>query len=171
MQPSNAEILRAVVANLEEVIIPELQTSHAKSAGACARMLLNLVCNRLEREAPLLCDDSAEKRAVLTELAATIDRTPAAASCAPLPALAADVREYLAATPHTGTHIGIEELTVENDELKGLIERAVTTLYEHRDDLGTDAYTALNQPIRTQLRAQVDRELLLSGPALDGPPF
>jgi hypothetical protein len=171
VQPSNVEILRAVVANLEEVIIPELKTSHAKSAGACARMLLNLVGNRLEREGPLLCEDSAEKRAVLAELATTIDRTPAAASRASLAALAADVREHLAAMPHTDTYIGIEELTGENDSLQGLIERAVTALYEQRDHLGADTYSALSQPIRTQLRSQIDRELSLSDPALDGPPF
>jgi hypothetical protein len=165
MQPSSVQLLRAVVANLEELVIPQLEGDHARSAAECARMVVNHVILRLEGEGEVLGTDNAEKRLLLAGLATTLEagRTTAGAD------LAAMVRSELEALPATMSYVSMDRLTMENDTLKEVLEQVIIALHEAAQALGR--VEGMRSEIRAQLRAQLDRETSLVVPAMDRPPF
>jgi hypothetical protein len=148
VRPTSAQILRGVVANLEELIVPQLEGPHAQSAGANAVMLLEHVILRLESEGEALAADNGEKRALLGSLG----DVPA-----PLEDAAREVSRRLADTPEIGTYASIAALTEENEQLKSVLDDWLVAIHgaPELDEAETDRFRA---PIRTQLRAQVDRE-------------
>ncbi len=166
MQPTITEILRAIVANLEELILPQLEGDHAQSAGYCARMLLNHLIQRIRKEGPLLCADSREKREMLKSLSEVIETGLKGGDHPGLRALSIEVREGLERIPYTQRYVSIEELTAENDSLKTLVEAVIRVLHEHRDRLDTEVYDRLIESVRGQLRAQLCRELSLAQSAV-----
>lgn len=158
MRPTSAQILRAVVTNLEELVLPQLQGPHARSAAANAVMLLEHVILRLESEGEALGADNGEKRNLLGSL----DEVPAS-----LHDGAREVMQRLADTPETGGYASIESLTEENERLKSILDDWLTAIHA-ADDLAEEETRRLRAPIRAQLRAQVDREARLVVPiALD----
>lgn len=150
MNPSAQEVLRSCVQNLEELVAPELQSPHAKSAMMCVRMLLNHVILRLDLEGQALAVDSAEKRELLSALVA--DRSVS-------DGLAEEIATMLGETEPAFTPI--DELTARNEAWKKLIEKVL-----HNAGDG-----ALRLRVRSQLVAQVARENAFCAPALDGPMF
>lgn len=150
MNPSTQDILRGCVENLEELVMPEVTSPHAKSALLCVRMLINHAIVRIEAEGEWLAADCREKRKALSALA----------QAGELPApLAAEV-EALAADPEPG-HTPVAVLTSRDDGWKRLFERA----------LAGDLSPAARAALRAQLAAQIQRENQCCAPVLDGPMF
>ena len=150
MNPSTQDILRGCVENLEELVMPEVTSPHARSALMCVRMLINHAIVRIEAEGEWLAADCREKRELLSALA----------KAGELPAsLAAEV-ETLAADAEPA-HTPIAVLTSRDDAWKRLFERAL------EGDLSPAARAAL----RTQLAAQIQCENQCCAPVLDGPMF
>jgi hypothetical protein len=168
MQPTSADILRAVVANLEELVLPQLEGDHARSAGECARMLVNHVILRLEAEGEVLAVDNAEKRTVLLGLARDLSAERVTPDIADL---AAAIERGVAACPDVGEYRSVAALTAENDALKALMDVAVRRLHDARSELDESRAAALRAALRVQLRAQIDREASLVAPAMDRAPF
>lgn len=159
MQPTCIQIIRAIGLNLEEIILPALDQSHAKSAAVAARGLLEHVALRLEKEGRHLIEDNQEKRQLLAGLADKIENTNSLAQIGGLAELALQLREGANSTPQLAQYVSIDELTAENDALKGLLEGAIVALYKHHGDVDSASFEALRQSIRKQLRAQLDREV------------
>lgn len=154
MRPTSAQILRGVVANLEELVLPQLEGPHAQSAAANAVMLLEHVILRLESEGRALAADNHEKRALLGSLG----EVPA-----PLERAAREVSERLVDAPENGTYASIDALTEENERLKSILDDWLMAIHSAADvdEAETDR---LRAPIRAQLRAQVDREAAFVAP-------
>lgn len=150
MNPSAQDILRGCVENLEELVAPELASPHAKSAMMCARMLINHVILRLDGEGEALATDCAEKRALFEQLLGE-GALPSGVATAAKAMLAQDEPAYTS----------IAALTERNDAWKRLVEQTTANL----------APGETRKRIRQQLLAQVGRENVWCGPALDGPLF
>lgn len=150
MNPSAQDILRGCVENLEELVAPELDSPHAKSAMMCARMLINHVILRLDQEGAALAEDCREKRRLLGTLAEA-GEFPAS--------LAAEIRAF--AADLEPEHVAVGELTARDDAWKRLFEKA----------LAEPLSPAVRSSLRAQLAAQIRREAAYTLPALDGPMF
>jgi hypothetical protein len=161
MQPTSIQLLQAVVANIEELMLPQLQGDHARSAGENARMVLNHVILRLACEGQMLADDNREKRQTLDAFAEAIS-----SSGGDLSALSGRLRSGLERIAEQGDYRPVEALSQENFQLKQLMNDAVMGLHAGKDELGP-RYESLRGGLRTQLRAQLDREASLVGPAFD----
>ena len=163
MQPTNIEILRSCVVNLEEVVTPNLDDPHARSAALCIRTLLNHVALRLEKEAQNLQQDSREKRELIAGL---IPRLQSISGDA-LPALARRLDIGVSAIAANPEYITPAALTAENDALRRLVVDCLKTLQAQRDAIATDVFAELKRTIRTQLRAESVRDnttVLIDGP-------
>ena len=121
MNPSTQDILRGCVENLEELVMPEVTSPHAKSALMCVRMLINHAIVRIEAEGEWLAGDCREKRELLSKLA----------KAGELPApLVAEVAT-LAGDPEP-EHTPLAALTSRDDAWKRLFERAPRIDRDHR---------------------------------------
>ena len=150
MNPSTQEILRGCVQNLEELVMPEVTSPHARSALMCVRMLMNHAIVRIEAEGDWLAADCREKRELLSALA----------KAGELPApLAAEV-DRLAADPEP-EHTPVAALTSRDDAWKRLFERA----------LEAPLSPAVRASLRAQIAAQIERENQCCAPVLEGPMF
>lgn len=150
MNPSTQDVLRGCVQNLEELVMPEVTSPHAKSALMCVRMLINHTIVRIEAEGEWLAADCREKRDLLGALARA-GGLPAA--------LAAEV-ETLAADPEPA-YTPVAALTERDDAWKRLFERV----------LDAPISPAVRASLRAQLAAQLERENACCAPVLDGPMF
>lgn len=159
MQPTCIQILQSIALNLEELILPALDQPHAKSAAVAARGLLEHVILRLESEGAALEEDNSEKRQLLTTICETIQNSSELSQISDLAELASRLSEGGKQTPASPKYVAIDALADENDTLKGLLEMAIVTLYQHHDEINASSLEALRQPIRQQLRAQLDREV------------
>jgi hypothetical protein len=131
--------------------------------------VLNHVVLRLENEPQALLQDNAEKRELFGRLSALIDRDAAARSVGRLPELARTM-SALAQERAPDSYVPTERLVQTNDRLKEVADQLIQQLHAHRAELG-DAFDAIRQPLRRQLRAQMDREVAMIAPAMDGPMF
>jgi len=154
VRPTSAQILRGVVANLEELIVPQLEGPHAQSAGANVVMLLEHVILRLESEGEALAADNGEKRALL----GLLGDVPA-----PLEGAAREVTRRLAGIPENGPYVSVDALTDENERLKSVLDGWLSAVHA-ASDVDEAESSRLCAPIRTQLRAQVDREAAFVAP-------
>jgi hypothetical protein len=160
LRPTSIQILRAVLANLDELILPQLAGAHAQSAGTNAKMLLEHVLVRLESEGLSLAADNHEKRALLHELSAIVSSVPTPRTAGEIDIL--DKR--LDAIPEHGRYVTVESLTEESDLLRGLTNDWILTLHRHRDALAPETFDAARESLRKQLRAQLDRDAALVAP-------
>jgi hypothetical protein len=166
MQPTNIEILRACVVNLEEVVTPNLEDPHARSAALCIRTLLNHVALRLEKEAHNLQADSREKRELIAGLIPRL-RTVAGGAADALKDLAARLEQGVRSTKENPAYITPEALTEENDALRRLVVDCLKTLQARRGDIEAETFAELKRTIRKQLRAESMRDnttVLIDGP-------
>lgn len=166
MQPTTIEILRSCVVNLEEVVTPNLDDPHARSAALCIRTLLNHVALRLEKEAQNLQDDSREKRALIAGLIPRLQAVGGAAADS-LVALAQRLDAGVGSIEASPAYIATETLTEENDALRRLVVDCLKTLQAQRNHIPTDVFAELKRTIRTQLRAESVRDnttVLIDGP-------
>lgn len=159
MQPNCIQILQSIALNLEELILPALDQPHAKSAAVAARGLLEHVILRLEKEGAALEEDNSEKRQLLAAICETIKNTAELSQISDLAELASRLSEKADLTPQSPKYVAIDTLADENDTLKELLETAIVTLYQHHEEIDAPTFEALRQPIRHQLRAQLDREV------------
>lgn len=150
MNPSTQEILLGCVQNLEELVMPEVSSPHAKSALLCVRMLINHAIVRIEAEGEWLAADCREKRELLAALA----------KAGELPGpLAAEVETLSADAEPVSVPVAL--LTARNDAWKRLFEQA----------LDSNLSPAVRASLRAQLAAQIQRENQCCAPVLDGPMF
>ncbi|MFH2012556.1 MAG: hypothetical protein ABIJ37_07660 [Pseudomonadota bacterium] len=115
---------------------------------------------RLEKEGQQLFDDNKEKRQLLDSIIEKIGNSGMAQNN-DLAELASKLSEGMKNAPQAEHYVSVDELTIENDALKELLEDAIITLYEH-DDIDPESFEKLRQSIRKQLRAQLDREMALT---------
>jgi hypothetical protein len=73
MQPSAIDVLNGVKDIILTMLVPELQTEQARQQALYAGVLLEHVAARWEIEAPLLREEYAELRAVLTRAAGVVE--------------------------------------------------------------------------------------------------
>lgn len=166
MQPTNIEILRSCVVNLEEVVTPNLDDPHARSAALCIRTLLNHVALRLEKEAENLQADSREKRALIAGLIPRLQAVGGAAAT-DLNALAKRLDAGVAGIQESPAYIATDVLTEENDALRRLVVDCLKTLQAQRNVIPSDVFAELKRTIRAQLRAETVRDnatVLIDGP-------
>jgi hypothetical protein len=169
MQPTTVELLRGVVVNFEELILPDLKPGHAASAGSCIRMVLNHIILRLEQEPQVLLQDIAEKRALFAQLVEQMDRDPKLRGIERLSSLSGRMAALAKTTPATG-YVPVGDLVALDDEMKTAVSDLIEELHAQRDAIG-EAFDTMREPIRLQLRAQMDREIGMVAPAMDGPMF
>jgi hypothetical protein len=144
LKPTCPDLLRAVIANIDELVLPQLQGPHARSAANNIKLLLTHVIHRLQHEGNALAADNAEKRTVLAALTDQVG--------------ANDLRSRLEAIPSAGAYTPIECLAGEAIHLRQLA--VDTSLYVHGSvaDIGEDKVAELLGPLRAQLRTQLDRD-------------
>jgi hypothetical protein len=149
LNPTCPELLRAVIANLDELVLPQLQGPHARSSVKNMKLLLTNVIHRLEHEGPELAADNAEKRAVVRELverAADLDG-------------AAELGRRLENIPAAGSYVAVAALAEEAERLRQLVIDASLLVHRSAATLGQDKADKVLAPLRQQLRAQLDRDL------------
>jgi hypothetical protein len=166
MQPLPSDILRGVLENLEELVFPQVEGAHAKSVAKCTRILLNHVILRLERESELLAEDNREKRELLARTADEIE----SGAAANVPSVSQLVPRLRKVASTVGQDQSLSALTDENDGLKTEFVSLLQRLHAERSVLG-DAFESLREPLRAQLRAQMEREQSLVAPAFGSDPF
>lgn len=144
LNPTCPDLLRAAIANMDELVLPQLEGPHARSAAKNITLLLTHVIYRLEHEGRALAADNAEKRGVLTALTEQVG--------------AAELRTRLDAVPCAGSYVAIEELADEATQLRQIAVDASLYVHRNRDAIGAEETAALLAPLRTQLRTQLDRD-------------
>jgi hypothetical protein len=144
LNPTCPDLLRAVMTNLDELVLPQLEGPHARSAAKNIKLLLTHVIYRLEHQGGALATDNAEKRAVLAALTEQVG--------------AGDLQARLDAIPSAGSYVDIDELAEEAAQLRQLAIDTSLHVHRNRDAIGADRAAALLSPLRTQLRAQLDRD-------------
>jgi hypothetical protein len=156
MRPRADEVLQSIIWTYDEHILPNVQGDFPKSLALTVSNLLRHVALRMEHEAPALIEDNAEVREVLREVAAyanTLKPAPDSLQ-ALLPKLAA-----AGEAKAVNGYLSLNDLVVEADALRTLLDDALKALQEHRDALAGDArYQALRDRIRTYLDHQIKRQ-------------
>ena len=160
MQPNNSEILRAIVANLEELVVPQIQGAHAESALQNIVMLLEHVILRLGAEGKSLAIDNSEKRAVLAEIAEALGAIPNGESVGS----GAGLLSSLEAIETAGPYVEMDSLKRENESLCEITNDWILRIHDARSRVGEKVFDELRAPLRAQLRAQMDREAVLVAP-------
>jgi hypothetical protein len=143
LNPTCADLLEAVITNLDELVLPQLEGPHSRSAAKNMKLILQHVIQRLPVEGSALATDNDEKRAVLAEVTEK--------------AGASELRSRLDAIPSAGRYVALADLA---DEAAALRQLSVdTSLFVHRNLALEESEAAeLIAPLRAQLRAQLDRD-------------
>ncbi|TAM64460.1 hypothetical protein [Mycobacterium sp.] len=149
LNPTCPELLRAVIANLDELVLPQLEGPHARSSVKNMKLLLTHVIHRLEHEGPELAADNAEKRVAITELV----------ELAPDLDGAAELGRRLEKIPSAGSYVAVATLADEAGQLRQLAIDASLLVHGNTAALGQEKADELLAPLRRQLRAQLGRDL------------
>jgi len=144
LNPTCSDLLRAVIANVDELLLPQLNGPHAISAAVNIKLLLVNVLQRLEHEGNDLATDNVEKRAVLATLADNVD--------------APELRSRLDAIPRAGNYVAIKQLAEEAIALRQLAVDSSLHVHRNAATIGEEKAAALLGPLRSQLRAQLNRD-------------
>jgi hypothetical protein len=143
LNPTCTDLLQAVITNLDELVLPQLEGPHARSAAKNMKLILEHVIQRLPVEGASLAQDNAEKRVVLAEVTER--------------AGAPELRNRLDSIPSAGVYVTLADVATEAAALRQLA--VDTSLFVHRSaELGEEQTDALLAPLRAQLRAQLDRD-------------
>jgi hypothetical protein len=159
MRPNAVEILRAIRANVEELLLPATTTPHAESAARNALMLLDHTMFRLENEGQFLNADNDDKRQTLGNLAAAVQTEVEDENFL---ASAAKLSGALDRVPRAGTYVAVADLTTESESLSRLMDEWLDLLWSNQQMLGP-LHASLRQPLREQFRRQLDRDSQLVG--------
>lgn len=149
MQPGAGEVLNGVKQIIFSILLPELQTEQARQQAMYASLLLDHVVARWDIEGPLLLEERAELRALLTQALAVLGDTGG---------LAPRMREALEAAPLATA--GPRTLDAENERMRSLVPALARAVWGTRDerllelDGAVRAYTR-NQHRRDQQIVQV----------------
>ncbi len=165
MKPTTKQIIDGTSWVLDNRVAPEATEAWAASSLRSVRGLLQHLSVRVEREGPLLTEDNADMRALLSEAAARLaDGGEAWRKLAP-DARAALVREWR----DPAAYPTIASLDEENEALSSLLERLIHAL--HADGLDDPRRSETHEAVRAYLARQSERERPLYAPAFTGPPF
>jgi hypothetical protein len=142
MQPGPIELLNGIKMIIMNALLPEVQTETARAQAMYTTVLLDHLIMRWGIEEPLLVEERAELRALLTRALGVLrDR----------PKLEVDLRGALA-EPH-GAPVNTEALHRETDSLRRLVPELAAALCEPRDAQGhREVAAALHAYIRNQHR-------------------
>ncbi len=149
MQPGASEVLNGVKQIIFSILLPELQTEQARQQAMYASLLLDHVVARWDIEGPLLLEERAELRALLTQALAVLGDTGG---------LASRMREALEAAQLTTA--GPRTLDAENERMRSLVPALARAAWATKDerllelDGAVRAYTR-NQHRRDQQIVQV----------------
>ncbi len=163
MRPRADEVMQSIIWTYDEHILPNVQGAFPKSLALTVSNLLRHVALRLEHEAPAMIEDIAELREVLGD----IHRYTAALPAVPesLQRLQAELDAARQPAPVTG-YVSPLDLVETATQLRGLLDRALKALQQHRATLGAaPEYKAVRERIRTYLNHHLQRESLWIGEA------
>lgn len=149
LDPTCPELIPAVIVNLDELVLPQLEGPHSRSAVKNMKLLLTNVVHRLEYEGPALAADNAEKRGVLLELVGQAKNVDGAA----------ELGRRLDNISSAGSYVAVAALAEEAELLRQLVIDASLLVHRNRATLGHENTEALLAPLRRQLRAQLERHL------------
>jgi hypothetical protein len=148
LNPTCPDLIRAVMINIDELVLPQLEGPHARSAAKNIRLLLANVLYRLEHEGEALATDNGEKRSVLSTLTEQVGDLNGAS----------ELRDRLAAIPDRGSYVSVPALAEEATSLRQLMIDASLLVHRSAASLGEDKAEEVLSPLRSQLRAQLDRD-------------
>ena len=140
MQPGASEVVTGVKQIIFNVLLPELQTEQARQQAMYASLLLDHVVARWDLEAPLLLEERAELRALLTQALAGGD--PAG--------LASRIREALDAAQLTTA--GPRALDAENERMRSLVPALARAVWATTDERWLELDAAIRAYTRNQHR-------------------
>lgn len=141
MQPGATEVLNGVKQLIFTILLPELQTDQARQQAMFAGLLLDHVAARWEIEGPLLLEERAELRALMTQALAVPGESGG---------LAPRVREALEASKTTtGSPRTID---AENERMRSLVPALARIVWGTTDERLLELEGAVRAYTRNQHR-------------------
>jgi hypothetical protein len=107
MQPGATELLNGIKHIIFDIFVPELQTEQARAQAMYSSVLIEHLIARWEIEVPLLLEERAELRALLTQALGVVAEE-----------FGPRIREALAAAESVG---GPKSIDVENERMRTLV--------------------------------------------------
>ena len=150
MQPGASEVLNGVKQILFTILLPELQTEQARQQAMYATLLLDHVVARWDIEGPLLLEERAELRALMTQALATLGE---AGGLAPRLREALEAAQTVTAGPRT--------LDSENERMRSLVPALAREVWETRDEQLLELDGAIRAYTRNQHRR--DQQIVAVG--------
>ena len=142
MQPGATELLNGIKNILFNVLLPELQTEQARAQAMYSSVLIEHLVARWEIEVPLLLDERAELRGLLTEALAVVGDE-----------FGSRLREALAGSENTGG--GPKAIDAQNERMRTLVPVIHRVLPVDGDD---PRIMDLDAAIRAYIRNQHRRD-------------
>jgi hypothetical protein len=142
MQPGAIEVLNGVKNIILTILVPELQTEQARGQAMYSSLLIDHVIARWEIEGPLLLEERAELRALLTQAVGVLQ-----GEFAPRLRAALAATESAPASPRA--------LAAENDRMRTLVPAMARALPPDGDD---ECVMELDAAIRAYIRNQHRRD-------------
>ena len=140
MQPGATELLNGIKHIIFNIFVPELQTEQARAQAMYSTVLIEHLIARWEIEVPLLLEERAELRALLTQALGVAGNE-----------LAPRVREAVGGSE--GANAGPKALAAENERMRTLVPATTRTPPAPSDDLRVmEMHGALRAYIRNQHR-------------------
>jgi hypothetical protein len=141
MQPGASEVLNGVKQIIFNVLLPELQTEQARQQAMYATLLLVHVAARWDIEGPLLLEERAELRALMTQALSVLGEAGG---------LAPRLREGLEAAQ--ATTAGPRALDAENERMRSLVPALAREVWGTKDERLLELDAAVRAYARNQHR-------------------
>ena len=165
MRPSSKSIIDGISWVLDNRVAPHATEAWAASSLRSISGLLKHLSVRVELEGPLLAEDNADLRALLSDAMTHLDGGL-------LRALKKDItatleREWRAPEAYPT----VASLEDENEALNDHVERLIHVLHDDAAPIDAQARAKLEAEVTDYLKRQRERERPLYVPAFTGPPF
>jgi hypothetical protein len=156
MQPASEDIVKNIIAAIDEVILPAIDDKQAASALRAARTLLDHLQKRIPAEAGILLQDNADAAQTFESLTEAFASEPACAALRHAPAQSA-AAETIAAL----RDVNLRLQQAANDALLALPNPAAQSAAEGE----------IRKALRAYLTRRLARERELFFPTFLAPPF
>jgi hypothetical protein len=165
MRPSSKSIIDGISWVLDKRVAPHATEAWAASSLRSISGLLKHLSVRVELEGPLLAEDNADLRAVLSDATTRLDGGS-------LRALKSEVAATLEREwRNPGAYPTVASLEEENEALNEHVERLIHVLHDDAAPIDAQERAELKSEIADYLKRQRERERPLYVPAFTGPPF
>jgi hypothetical protein len=141
MRPGASEVLNGVKQIILNILQPELQTEQARLQAMYATLLLEHVAARWDIEGPLLLEERAELRALMTQALSLLG---GAGGLAP--------RLHEALEPGQTTAAGPRALDAENERMRRLVPALAREVWDAKDERLLELDAAVRAYTRNQHR-------------------